>query len=218
MTTTTTPPKERVFLSFDIEADGPSPSVNSMIALGVCVVRANDKVVININDEKEWLIEKKDFYFTPLIDKEVDKNTYDEFWSKHLDVYNHIMKNGRDAFVVTNEFIVWYQNLTVKYDVKWIANPAAFDWQWVNAYVHAYVAGAKSIIPYTATCISSTRKTLKRMGVDFSDMNQRVEKYPLTHNPSDDAIRQAVMYMWMQTEIADRRENWVRVRFSSVCC
>jgi hypothetical protein len=185
-TPTTTKPM-RLYASFDIEADGSSPAQNSMLSFGLVLFDSTGKE-----------IDKLQINLKPRVGAEQEKRCMDEFWAKNPEVWKFVQTDAQEP----QEFGTRVAALLVKYKdhrVTWVANPAAYDWQWVKFYYELYKPVGAPDIGYSAKCIGTLYWTWFRIGsvhtlmLDDEDLaeQQWMQKLKapghMDHNPEHDA-------------------------------
>jgi len=187
--------KGLVYASIDIEADGPNPMKNNMVSIGIV-----------FTDESGKILHEYEADLKPLEGHEPDPITMDEFWSKHESEWARIQREGRDYKDVMLEI---YDLCTIRFkdhNVKWLAKPAAFDWQWVSSY--AYLAFGYQWPYFKATCIS----TLKNLYWDLTNLSREemsakeaewTKGTSMTHRAVDDARYQAALYHGVSNALRD---------------
>lgn len=187
--------KETVFLSFDIEADGPSPVTNSMLSLGACLIR-EDKSVL-----REW-----EWKFKPLEGHVQDEDTMD-FWSRNKEAYEYSTNDQKDPMEIFSKWKSEILELKLAYDIMPIAWPSAYDWQWVNGYFS--LLKTDNPLGYSTFCISTFIKSINpskslKFDKDFDASFNDVD-YPHTHKPLDDALEQGMKfinaYQWNKDQL-----------------
>lgn len=179
---------ETCYLSFDIEADGDSPSVSNMLSIGVYGLTRDKKEVCRFQRN-----------LTPLPDKKASPRCMTEFWDKHPDAWNFVNQNRQDPILVMKELADLYIDLSKIYKLVWIAAPAAYDWQWLNAYYCLMREKYPDTpnIGFKAHCISSLLTSYcKRNKLETNKTwKELAEKEVLTHDPLDDAIVQGTLFV-----------------------
>jgi len=183
--------------SFDIEADGPSPLLNNMLSIGVVFTDAETGDVID------------DFLgdLEPLPDHYSDIDTMKEFWDRddnNRAELKRIREHARPIVDVMEEFeatlkVLMMQGYT---KVKWVARPAAYDWQWLNCYYQYYAGESKNkVVPlgFFVICCSTMRDMYAlQHGLSFKEMIALCDKWAgdsaITHNPLDDAMYQSKVF------------------------
>jgi hypothetical protein len=203
-----------IYLSFDVECDGRSPAVNSMISLGIAAFTRVPR--------QGWaVVSTFKVNITPIEGRPSDQVTFDEFWSKwpaKWEACKVDAKSPRDA--MTGMF-VWLYTLSVLHPSRkqvWVAGPAAFDWQWVNYYYYAFSGPTVHKLHYAADCLSTLKRYycvlrgLKgREKREFCDaLAGRANADP--HDALQDAIHQGWEWVHLMDEIEGVRQEWVPLR------
>lgn len=179
-----------LFLSFDVETDGQSPTLNSMLSIGIVAFDSTGKTISTFQRN-----------LLPLDGHIREKRCMEEFWAKQPEAWAFVNTNRiapQDAMI---ELAQWLVPLCEKYTQrKWIAYPASFDWMWLKYYYEKFTSAVLVNIPkigYTCECLN----TLMNL---YCELNPSVEEDKLakelsggaktTHNPLDDARAQACIY------------------------
>jgi len=181
-----TTPKPRVYFSFDIEADGPSPALNSMVSFG-CVVF----------DESGVEVDKMQANMLPLPEQTVDKRCKEEFWDKNPEILKFVQTNPVDPSDFVKSLVQLYKKYKdVGHKIVWVANPAAYDWQWLKAYYEWFKCVEDPDIGYSAKCIG-TMLEVYRLRMKWTDdqadefeartMKKLEAPGHVAHNPEHDA-------------------------------
>ena len=140
--------KPTVYLSFDIEADGPSPLFNNMLSIGVWGFNESGENVV------EW-----ERNLLPRPNKKCDPITMLEFWAKQPEAWAYVNKNRVSITEAFTELHSIVSKLKCNYKVEWLAWPSAFDWQWLNCYYQEFIESNPNTewiqIGHKATCMSS---------------------------------------------------------------
>jgi hypothetical protein len=116
--------RPEVFVSVDIESDGPAPGLNSMLALGAVAFSQDGE-------------ELDDWYLTldPLPDAEPSPDTM-AWWDTQPEAWAEVSSSRWDPEVAIPLFAAWCEGLPGKpVAVAW---PAAFDFAFVNYYCHRF--------------------------------------------------------------------------------
>lgn len=177
-----------VYLSFDIEADGPSPACNSMLSLGICGLDAEGTEIMKYQEN-----------IYPLIGHTMDANTK-LFWDAQPEAWEFVNTNQVDYHDAMQKLSDELDRLKEKgYTLKWIAQPAAYDWQWLNYYWNLCFNGHKPLA-YKAECISTMYSTyclINRLSNEDNNKlwNELYGKNPCPHNSYYDAKHQGFLYV-----------------------
>lgn len=174
--------RDNIYLSFDIEADGPSPSVNSMVSIGIYGFNGvGDEVVSYQRNIK------------PCSNRIVDIPTKERFWDKNPDALNFVQTDQVSAEECMSEISDLYKGLKEKnYKIVWVARPSAFDWQWLNCYYNEFGPDDKPNIGFSASCISTAFWIYCQQNKLSKEQQKELWKElkgdeDVTHNPLDDA-------------------------------
>lgn len=140
--------KPTVYLSFDIEADGPSPQYNNMLSIGVW----------GFNELGEEIVAWERNLF-PRQGKKSDPATMLEFWAKYPDAWKYVNTNKVTTTTAFTELHSILSKLQFTYRIEWLAWPASFDWQWLNCYYQDFIESNPEVdwlkLAHKATCMSS---------------------------------------------------------------
>lgn len=173
---------EQLYLSIDVEADGPCAGINSMLSLGIAGFTVDKGIVF------EW--EKNMF---PLSGCTADKETM-KWWSKKENdvAFKYVLSNrvsAQNAFV---ELFSKIRELKKTYEITVVGWPINYDWQWINYYFHRFVK--QNPLGFSARCIASYGwgKTGSKT-IDYAKFAD--PKYQHTHKALDDAKEQGALFI-----------------------
>lgn len=179
---------ETCYLSFDIEADGDSPSVSNMLSIGVYGLTKNKTEVCRFQRNLK-----------PLPDKKASTRCMTEFWDKNPDAWKFVNSDQQDPVKAMKELADLLTELKTKYRLVWVAAPAAYDWQWLKAYYEQMrlVYPETPDIGFRAFCVSTLLASYcKRKNLDSGKTwKELAERDVLTHDPLDDAIVQGTLFV-----------------------
>lgn len=113
-----------VYVSIDVETDGPAPCVNSMLALGAAAFSAEGAAL------SSW-------YSTlhPLYTGQPDSGTMD-WWKTQPEAWEEVNTGRQPPRQAVTSFVEWAEALPGR--LVAVAWPAAFDFAFVNYYCHRY--------------------------------------------------------------------------------
>lgn len=202
-----------MLFSVDVETDGDSPAVSSMLSLGAVALLADT-------------FDNSDTFYANLHRRpgaQPLNSTMSEFWDMHPYAYTRARADLREPEAVIREFDDWVRR-TVKEEAKrlkaagkiasgdglepkFLAYPGGFDWTWVAHYMHLYLGQcAFGFAPFDMG--SYAAGVLKDEGVDFSPASRlHKTKWPaewldglplnLPHHALEDAEIQAEIFRRM---------------------
>lgn len=118
--------KPILYLSFDVETDGPTPLVNNLLSIGIVGLEENTS---NIVFEFEANV-------IPLESHKSDTQTMETFWLKpeQKDAWEYLMTNQKNYLTVFEDLSLKLKKLALTYKLVWVAQPACFDWMFLKSY------------------------------------------------------------------------------------
>ena len=177
-----------LYISVDIESDGPTLFKNSMIALGAAAFTLETGVF-------------DQFYccLKELPNCQPDPQTMKEFWDKHLKLYNSIQKSAVDPTKVMHRFVEWAEDLGTFRNKKpiFIAYPAGYDFTWVYTYMMYFVGRS----PFGFVALDFKSYAAGKLGMSYRNVSKRTMPkswFPArkhTHIAVEDAIEQAEIFI-----------------------
>lgn len=187
-----------LYFSFDIEADGPSPSINSMLGFAL--------VVMDQDGDVKGSFERNIF---PLEDHTADPDTITWFTSPgNIDAYNYLKTNQVTAHEFVSDLVTFIGQFGDQ-PKKWVAAPAAYDWQWLSYYYHAFYPAATDFVKlaFKAECISSYFNAYSVINKLDREQSSQLWKtlaggHQHTHKAMDDASEQGFIFVGLMKLMA----------------
>lgn len=183
-----------LYLSFDIEADGPSPCRNNMLSLGICGLTDDANIVYKYCKNLK-----------PLENHVIDPDTKARFWDKNPELWEKVNQDQVTYCDAMQELANDLANLRSNgYVITWIAMPAAYDWQWLNYYwnyaIEKNVNLYNQTLGFKAECLSTAWKTFTSMNGKSHSENDKLwnDAYGNNehkHNAYYDALHQGLVYI-----------------------
>jgi len=184
--------KPLLYLSFDIEADGPSPAINSMLSL------AFSGFVLENNNTSYRKIYEWHSNLKPMDNCQSHPDTM-TWWNKpeNKEAFEFVQQNQRDPLEAFKELHEQITQLQITYKIIPGAWPAAYDWQWVNYYFHKLLG--VNPLGFSARCISTLGWPIinhpnPQTKFNWSSYKDGAEH---THKAKDDAHEQGIIWMNM---------------------
>ena len=189
---------KQLYLSFDVEADGPVPGPFSMLSLGA--------VVFNLEDEST-----SSFYkvLSPLPDATQDPDTM-KFWQRNPKAWEAVNINQESPVEVMKAFEEWVRGLGQR-PIP-VAFPSGFDFTFV--YWYSVVFLGKS--PLGFSCLDLKSYAAAVLKTDYRKSTKRcfpqrwkqgLPKH--THLAIDDALEQAILARRILIENLDNASDKV---------
>lgn len=168
------------FISVDIEASGPVPSLFSMLSIGACLVRSPE-----------------DGFYAELkpINSKADPEAI-AVSGLHLAT---LQETGLPPALAMSNFADWIANVSSPRQAIFVGFNACFDWTFVNWYFHRYIG--VNPFGHAALDIKSYYMGLEGTSWHQTSMsrlpNRFLPGHALTHHALDDAKSQAVIFSKM---------------------
>lgn len=192
--------RQDIFVSVDIESDGPIPGVNSMLSLGAAAFYEYELVgTFSVNLEQ-------------LEGAVVDPQTKKHFWDKNPEAWDACRTNLISPERGMRNFNTWLKQIRKNHNeskLTFAAYPAGFDFTFVYYYLVRFVG--QSPFSFSALDIKTLAMAMlhkKGSGLHFyRSLSKRkmprrwLSDKPHTHIALDDAIEQGEMLMNMLKEL-----------------
>jgi len=179
-----------IYISVDIESDGPIPGPNSMLSLGAAAFTPEKGLVSTFSEN---LLE--------LPGAKPDPITKSEFWDKNPEAWAACRKDARDPKIVMGRFVEWSKKLGKK--PVFVGYPAGFDFLFVYWYIRYF--GFESPFSFSALDIKTYASAILKMLYRDSTKKNMPKRWfpkdrPHTHVALEDAIGQGELFMNMLRE------------------
>ena len=182
-----------LYFSVDVEADGPIPSLYSMLSIGVCVAgrKSEGGPFIGMDpDAYEWYAELKPIPDATFIPEALAVSGLDR---------TKLIKEGEDPFLAMLQLNRWVLDTAAKFDARpiFVAYPLGFDWSFVHWYFMAYNKsdpfGFSNAIDIKTMFMTQSRNLLTK-STKKNMPKELGSKRKHTHNALDDAKGQADLF------------------------
>jgi hypothetical protein len=171
-----------IYVSTDVEADGPIPGPNSMLSFASAAFRA-DKTLIGTFEAN----------LTTLPGAQGDPKTM-EWWKGQPEAWAACRANPRDPAVVMPEYVAWLKSLPGK--PVFVAYPAAYDFMFVYWYLIRFTGES----PFSHSALDIKTYAMALLGTEYRESVKRnmpkdwFDKLPHTHVALDDAKGQGALF------------------------
>jgi hypothetical protein len=189
-------PKPEVYISFDVESNGPMPGFHSMYSFGACSFTLESGFLDSIGRNLEVLPGAIE-----------DRRTMNEFWAQPE---NHAAfwaarKDPKPIKQAMHELDQWCRNQQLKdHKLVFVAGPAGFDWTYLSWYMY-HAKGDKSVFYHACLDIRSYVAGMLKQNYRATGKGSYPSEWfdlslPHTHVAQDDAIEQgAILWNAMRT-------------------
>ncbi|MEW8229311.1 MAG: exonuclease [Candidatus Thiodiazotropha endolucinida] len=175
-------PKPEIYVSTDIEADGPIPGPHSMLSFASAAYTADKQLVGTFSANLETLPNAK-----------ADLNTQ-AWWDKNPEAWAACRQALQQPEKVMKDYVEWLKQLPGK--PVFVGYPAAYDFMFVYWYLIKFVG--ESPFSHSALDIKTYAMAVLKKGYREStkrNMPKRwFDKLPHTHISLDDAIEQGALF------------------------
>lgn len=173
-----------IYVSTDIETDGPIPGPNSMLSFGSAAFSLKGGMLSTFSANLETLPGAS-----------MDPITKTEFWDKNPEAWAACRKDPQPIAPTMKSYVEWVSKLPGK--PVFVGYPATFDFMFVYWYIRKH--GLESPFSFSALDIKSY--VAAYLGVPFRESTKRnmpkrwFPKSRHTHIALDDAIEQGELFM-----------------------
>lgn len=181
-----------IYVSTDIETDGPIPGPNSMLSFGSAAFTAEGRLVSTFEANLETL---------PGASGSPDTM---KWWETQPEAWAACRENLRDPAEAMPAYAAWVKELPGRPVL--VAYPAGFDFLFVYWYLIRFVGGS----PFSFSALDIKSYAMAVLGTEFRETSKRnmpkrwFTDRPHTHRALDDAIGQGELFCNM---LAERRRQ-----------
>jgi len=181
-----------IYVSTDIEADGPIPGPHSMLSFASAAFRA-DKTLVSVFEAN-----------LETLPGAVGEPRTMEWWKTQPEAWAACRRNVRDPAVVMPEYVGWLKGLPGK--PVFVGYPAAYDFLFVYWYLIRYADES----PFSHSALDIKTFAMALMGGEYRAATKRnmparwFDDLPHTHVALDDAKGQGALFCNMLAERAAR--------------
>ena len=176
---------EDIYVSVDIEADGPCPGIHSMLSLGAAAFTIERELLGTFSRNFELIPEGKP-----------DPATMQQFWDRFPAAYEATRVDAMDPKVAMQDLDNWIQPFQKQGRPIFMGYPARFDLRWVDYYSWRYInkklLGLGAFDLKTAGAIAMRTEYHVSRKANFPK-SWFTSKKKHTHIASDDAVEQGEM-------------------------
>jgi hypothetical protein len=181
-----------IYVSTDVEADGPIPGPHSLLSFGSAAYTASKELLGTFAAN-----------LTTLPGAAGHPETM-AWWQTQPEAWAAARANARDPAVVMPEYVRWVKALPGK--PVFVAYPAAYDFLFVYWYLLRFAGES----PFSHSALDMKTFAMALLHKDYRDSTKRnmprhwFDDLPHTHKALDDAIEQGALFCNM---LAENRRN-----------
>lgn len=178
-----------IYISTDVETDGPIPGINSMLSFGSAAYLADKTLVSTFAANLELLPDA-----TP------DPKTMD-FWKSNPEAWQASRENLQSPETAMKSYVTWINGLAGK--PVFVGYPVAFDFMFVYWYLIRFTGGS----PFSHSALDMKTLAMALLGKGYRDSTKKnmprhwFDDLPHTHQALDDAIEQGALFCNMLAEL-----------------
>lgn len=171
-----------IYVSTDVETDGPIPGPNSMLSFGSAAYLADKRLISTFSANLETLPGAS-----------ADHKTA-EWWASRPEAWAACRMNQEPPEEAMRRYSGWLKSL--KGRVVFVAYPAGFDFLFIYWYLIRFVGES----PFSHSALDIKTFAMALLKKDYRDSTKRnmpknwFDKLPHTHIALDDAIEQGALF------------------------
>lgn len=181
-----------IYISTDVEADGPIPGPHSMLSLGAAAYTADKVLVSTFSANLETLPGAQAHPRTA------------EWWARHPEAWAASRQNLESPEHAMKRYVTWIRSLEGK--PVFVGYPASFDFMFVYWYLIRFVGES----PFGHSALDIKSFAMAVLKTNYRETTKRhmpkrwFDKIPHTHVAVDDAIEQGALFCNMLRESRSR--------------
>ncbi|HUQ34121.1 MAG TPA: hypothetical protein VM095_18515 [Pyrinomonadaceae bacterium] len=177
-----------IYVSTDVETDGPVPGPHSMLSIGSAAYLADKTLVGTFSANLEMLPGASGHPDTML------------WWETQGEAWAACRQNLQSPEQAMRDYVVWLKGLPGK--PVFVGYPVVFDYMFVQWYLHKFTGGS----PFSFDAIDVKTYVMAVLKKDYRDISKAVmprhwfDGLPHTHLALDDAVEQGALFCNMLME------------------
>jgi hypothetical protein len=182
-----------VYVSTDVEADGPIPGPHSMLSFASAAYTPDKQLVKTFEANLETLPGAA-----------ADPAT-DAWWRQHEDAWRICRESPEPPERVMPRYVEWVEGLPGR--PVFVGYPAAYDFLFVYWYMMRFAGRS----PFSHSALDIKTFAMALLGTEYRGSTKRsmprrwFDEHPHTHRALDDAIEQGALFCNMLAEWRSRR-------------
>lgn len=143
---------QKVYMTINVESDGPDPALNNMLELS-CV----------LHFENGTVIDELNIKFIPLPNRKPDSFTMLNFWNVNPEAWDWVNTDSIDVDTGMSQFVEFFEKYSKLYSIRFVGDPASRDFVWLQEYYTNYAMFSTiKLFPY-CRCLTTMRKSYQKM-------------------------------------------------------
>lgn len=177
-----------LYISTDVETDGPIPGPHSMLSLGSAAYTANKDILSTFSANLETLPDASAHPKTAA------------WWATQPDAWAACRKDLESPVMAMTRYVAWLKSLSGR--IVFVAYPAGFDF----VFVYWYLIRFADESPFSFSALDMKSCAMAHLRKDYRDITKTnmprhwFDELPHTHIALDDAIEQGALFCNMLKE------------------
>ena len=177
-----------IYVSVDVETDGPCPGLNSMLSIGAAALDPAKGIGLDaiVGQFSANVVQLPGAKPDPITTK---------WWEERPEIWELCRRDAQDPAAVFGRFAEWLDGLP---RVVFVGYPLAFDFSFVHYYLHRFAG--RNPFGYRTVDVGSYAMAVLGGGYDETATRNWPEHWfdrtlPHTHVAIEDAVEQGVMFL-----------------------
>jgi hypothetical protein len=185
--------RDEIYVSTDVETDGPIPGPHSMLSFASAAYRADKTLVETFSANLE------------LLEGAAGDPRTMEWWRQNPEAWSAARATPRPPAQVMPEYVQWIERLPGR--PVFVAYPAGFDFM----FVYWYLIRFAGVSPFSHSALDMKTLAMALLNVPYREATKRnmpprwFDAGPHTHVALDDAIEQGALFCNMLQELQQER-------------
>jgi hypothetical protein len=177
-----------IYISTDVEVDGPIPGPYSMLSFGSAAYTHNKQLIATFSANLETLPGAS-----------ADSKT-SQWWASHQEAWTACRKDLEPPAVAMTRYLTWVKELPGR--PVFVAYPAGFDFLFIYWYLIRFVGES----PFNHSALDIKSFAMALLKTDYCKSTKQnmpknwFDEFPHTHVALDDAIEQGALFCNMLKE------------------
>lgn len=173
---------QEIYISTDVEADGPIPGQNSLLSIGSAAY-SRDKVLLSTFEAN----------LETLPGASADPAT-EHWWKTQPEAWAYCRSNLQSPEVAMKNYVSWIESLSGK--PVFVGYPVAYDFMFVYWYLMKFVGRS----PFSHSALDIKTLAMAALNTDYRSATKKnmpkdwFDDLPHTHKALDDAIGQGALF------------------------
>ncbi len=181
-----------IYVSTDVESDGPIPGPNSMLSFASAAYRCDKQLIATFSANLHTLPGAT-----------ADPGTM-SWWKDHADAYDATRTNLEQPEAAMRRYLAWLKALPGR--PVFVAYPAGYDFLFVYWYLIRFAGES----PFSFSALDIKTYAMAMLKIEYRDAVKRnmparwFDELPHTHKALDDALEQGALFCNMLAENVKR--------------